>query len=744
MFRSTRARCVAGSVLLVAALSGLGPAPVRAHADLVSADPAPNGSVVEAPDVLRLTFSEPIDPDTVEIEVLDVHQRPVPGVGEARVTRERQLTAEVALPDLEPGVFTIVYEVLSRIDGHATAGSFAFLVDPTGAAPPPADSAQEASPSVDGLTVAARWVALAALLVAFGGLLLWWNAGRRELVARQAPSHPPWTFLGLTSLAGAAGIMAYLWLAARPISGPGGGLLPDPAGAFGWTPFAIAMRVAIVATLAAGAGCFLAARRSAGGRWPIGVGLLLAVALGGMSLAGHAASIGGAAFAMLDWAHLVGVSAWLGALPAAVILAERVDRDRRGALGAILRRHGPMALVAAPVVVLTGIANSPLVLGSGRDLVASEYGNLLVAKAVLVAIALGIGAVNHLALRGRGRAVTGLLVGVEVAVAALAVLAAATMVTIQPASARQPVLNAPPVTPAHFFEVLGPSRVHLAVSLPAPGTQAYRVTVQNAESGRPQPDVQKVFLVFTPPADAGIPSQRVELAEDPIGGLWIASGAYTPVVGTWDVDVVVRREGTLDESFAVALEVLDGGTPEPGPPPDSGVGVPPALGAAWRLLPPGLLAWLPALAALVGLALTWRIPASRVRAAVRSTVAAVFVLSVAVAGSRTLVEAANAPTDADLAGMPPLVGTDAERGRQVYLANCASCHGAELDGSGPVVTVPPAGSIVPFVGAASDQELSYRIAYGVAGTSMPAFAGTLTAEERGDLIGYLRTRAEDP
>ena len=40
-------------------------------------------------------------------------------------------------------------------------------------------------------------------------------------------------------------------------------------------------------------------------------------------------------------------------------------------------------------------------------------------------------------------------------------------------------------------------------------------------------------------------------------------------------------------------------------------------------------------------------------------------------------------------------------------------------------------------------ELSYRTAYGVAGTTMPPFAGILIADERADLIGYLRDRADD-
>jgi len=36
--------------------------------------------------------------------------------------------------------------------------------------------------------------------------------------------------------------------------------------------------------------------------------------------------------------------------------------------------------------------------------------------------------------------------------------------------------------------------------------------------------------------------------------------------------------------------------------------------------------------------------------------------------------------------------------------------------------------------------VSYRIAHGLAGTPMPAFAASLTAQERDDLVSYLRQR----
>jgi mono/diheme cytochrome c family protein len=109
----------------------------------------------------------------------------------------------------------------------------------------------------------------------------------------------------------------------------------------------------------------------------------------------------------------------------------------------------------------------------------------------------------------------------------------------------------------------------------------------------------------------------------------------------------------------------------------------------------------------------------------------------AAAGSRDLVAAANAPP-----GLSPLdVPTESEalgRGEALYLANCASCHGREGDGDGPIRTLPPAGPLGDAVRRTSAAALGYRIATGVAGTPMPAFAGSLTEAERRDLVGYLR------
>ncbi|MGH2429205.1 MAG: copper resistance protein CopC, partial [Candidatus Limnocylindria bacterium] len=602
-----------------AGLLAMAPAPVSAHAELVSSDPVANATLPEAPDELILTFSEPIDPATATFEILDPQQQDAGMLGDVGLDASAT-TATLAMPALEPGTYTVSYQVVSAVDGHATAGLFAFLVDPTGTEPPPATAPTSSSPAVDGGTILARWLALAGALIAFGALVFWLRSGARTVTALTSdPSLAagPWLLVALGSLLAFGGLALYLSLASRPIvealggghgaHGGATGFVLDFAAPFGWTPFAIAMRIGLVASLVAfvaAIGRFFnldeASRRgrpftATTDRALAFIGLAcLALALLGMSLAGHAASLGGPLFAAFDWVHLVAVGAWIGALPAVIVLARRsrlAGAPRGPALASALRHHSGMALIAAPIVAITGLANSPLVLGASRQLVASEYGNLLLAKALLFSVALGIGAANHFVVRARARPRLQLLLGTELVVGALAVMTAAAMVTIQPAANRQPVMTSSAIGAAHFYGEAGPASVHLAVNLPAPGGQRYQVAVADAESGVPREDVQKVFLTFTPPPQGQLAEERVELETLEAPGLYGVSGAYTPVIGEWSVEVAVRRAGAEDETTTFDVPVIEAPSPRAVPPPDSGVGVPLPLAALWTLLPAGAAAW---------------------------------------------------------------------------------------------------------------------------------------------------------
>ena len=629
------------------------PAPLLAHAELVASDPQPNASLVEAPDGVAMTFSEPIDAANASIQLLDAQLRAIDGVGPVTVD-DAGTVARVDLPSLEPGVYTVSYQVVSTVDGHATAGIFAFVIDPTGAQAPPASPPISSSPSVDAWAIAARWLALLAALVGLGTLVTWWHAGHPtlEALAPSADRRPPWRLLAVASVGTFLGLALYLALSARPIAAADG-LSLDIVAPFGWTPFAIAMRVSLLfALIAAVVGLVgaVAHGRFAGRGLVVLAGGSLAISLAGMSFAGHASALGGPLNAAIDWLHLVAAAAWLGGLPAVYVLAARVRKvggPVRSVAAEMLRHHGRLALVAAPLVVLTGLANSPLVLGSSRELVASSYGNLLLVKALLVSLALAIGAANHLLLRGRGRGHLATLVGAELLIAAVAVMAGATMVTIQPSAAQQPVLTGPSVHPAHFFGEAGPSSVHASVSVPAPGRQSYQVTIRDLADGAPRPDVQKVFLAFTPPAESGLPGERVELEPGEIGGLYAITGAYTPVVGEWGLAVTVRRSGALDESVAFAMGVSEPSPAVVGPPPDTGIGVPAPLAMLWQVLPQGLAGWIPGLLAIAAFVLVgFR---ARRLMPLRGLLLVLAAVSVLGAGSRTVVEAANRPTPSDLA-----------------------------------------------------------------------------------------------
>jgi copper transport protein len=747
------------------------PGTAAAHAELVSSTPAANASLRESPPELSMIFSEPIDPATASVQLLDDLQHAVTGVGAAQVDASG-LVASVSVPSLDPGVYTVSYRVTSATDGHVSAGIWAFLIDPTGTQPPPAIAARSSSPSGDALTVTTRWIALAAGLMLLGLAIFWAVSARPALAQQTDRTAAPWGLIAVTAAIAFAALAAYLTLAARPfveasgghVGHGGGGAFPlDFAAPFGSTPFATAMRLAEAGT---GAAFLLATARffalddarrrgtaATLNRDPAVLWLTAAaaaLALAGSSLGGHAAARGGIAFAAIDWLHLLAVAAWVGTLPGLLLLARRshgLGIDERRLLADTLRRHSRLAMAAAPIVALTGIANSPLVLGDARGLVSSTYGNVLLAKGVLFSIAVAIGAVNFLLIRDRAFRRTVPLIAIELVVGTLAVLAASNLVTTQPAASRVPVLTRSAIGTLHLYGRAGASTVHAAVILPSPGDQRYQVVVTDADGAAYRTDVQKVILVFGPPAGSGLPDERVELDQGADPSLWEASGAYTPILGDWTLEVVVRRVGERDESAHFDLPVTEPLPPAAVPPTDTGIGVPLPLAWLWAALPRGPAAWLVPVALLVafgGVSAVERTGrAIRLLPGVRVGIVSLVVITGLGVGSRSAVEVANQAPAAAAAEANPIATSPASvaRGRNLYLANCAACHGTSGAGDGLTAAdlFPGPGDLSSSVPSLTDGELAYLIASGTVATRMPAFSITLSENDRWDLVNYLRS-----
>ena len=749
-----------------------------AHAELASATPAPNSTLRDAPGAIVLTFTEDVDAATAAIDLLGATGQAIRGVGAVAAPAPTRLS--VALPALEPGIYEVSYRVTSAVDGHVTTGVYAFRFDPTGTLPPPSGAATSASPSTDPLTVALRWASVVFLLTLFGAALFWLVAARPALLGRE-PEAPvpapdpqpmahraPWRAFAARAAGALLSVLAFIIRSAAAVgSAPAHGLPIDPVAAFGWTPFAVAMRAVLVGSLLALALTVTAALvrrsrapdtrpRAGDGRWLAALLVLVACAIGGFSFAGHAAAGGGAVFGMVDALHLVSVAAWLGTLAGLALLAARLrhDRDRRPAILAdALRRHSRIAFLAAPVVALTGLANSPIVLGSGRELVASDYGNLVLAKAALFSIAVAIGSANFLLVRRRSLRRVALLVAAEAGIGLAAVAVAATMLSSAPSASKVPVVSQSVIQTAHFYARAGASTVHAAIDIPAPGDQLYQVVVADAASGLPRTDLQAVSVAFHPPAGSTLAERTVPLAPTVDPTVWAAHGAYTPQVGEWRIDVILRRAGPVIEqaSFPIVIE-----QPLPGqlvPPPDTGLGVPAPLTLLW-VLPGGLVGWLLVLVPLAGLAIVawagrsgtgWARRSGPVLPAIRLGLAAATVVLALGIGSRAVVEAANRPSG-NPANPLPADAASIARGRLIYLANCSSCHGVSGTGDGPQAAgmLPPPGAIGSTVARLSDGQLQLVITSGLAGTPMPAFATELSENERWDVVNFLRSRWPSP
>ncbi|RPH36288.1 MAG: hypothetical protein EHM90_02355 [Chloroflexi bacterium] len=727
------------------------PPPAFGHALLVDANPAPNSVVPASPPQLTLFFSEAVDTKSISIRILDSDGGPVIGMGAPRLDASGQVvTAD--LPELKPDTYTVEYRLVSAVDGHPADQIFAFVVDPTGTEPPPSlPLPTEPTTPPDPATIGARWLAtLAGLLLA--GTAAVWLLHRRWIGADGRVPFPKWVLTGmavavLVSLVGYVARSATLAFAGGHGGGHADGIPFDPVAPFGWTPFAIAMRISLVGAVAAVV-LALSARPTAGRRRLAAIGLSAGLVLFGMSLTGHAAAIGGLVWAGVDVAHLFAIAAWLGALPAVILLARR-SGDGRSAFTV----HARVALVAAPLVVLTGLANSPLVVDEPRELAAAGYGNLLLAKAGLVSLALGLGAANYFLARGASPRRLAVLTGGEAALAVVAVLVGTTMVSIAPATDRPPSTGDPRLGVAHLYTEGGESTVHGIVDLPEPGVQSYSFAVADPETGAGREDVAQVTVTFVPPAGSALPPSTELASPTRLPWIWTLRGALTPVVGTWQLEILVRRGRLVEDRMTVPLDVRQVLRATPLPPPTTGSRVLGALAVLTTGLPAGTAGWAVPVT-LLGLAAAAlalerrRSAASKPRQGVLWAVRLVLVGAGVLVGvsllARDVVTVANRPPAEWVAAVNPLADDPAAipGGEDLYRANCASCHGASGAGDGPAVgeLARPPEDLAGIVPHRLDGELAWVIGSGVAGTQMPAFGSTLLEGERWELVSFLRSR----
>jgi len=126
------------------------------------------------------------------------------------------------------------------------------------------------------------------------------------------------------------------------------------------------------------------------------------------AFASHAGAIAGPRGDILagsDAVHLLAAGAWLGGLPAFVLLLLTALRQRKPGWNRLTiqatQRFSWVAAISVGALLATGIVNGWNLLGSPRDLWTTDYGRLIGSKILLFAAMIAIAAVNKFYLTPR-------------------------------------------------------------------------------------------------------------------------------------------------------------------------------------------------------------------------------------------------------------------------------------------------------------------------------------------------------
>lgn len=197
--------------------------------------------------------------------------------------------------------------------------------------------------------------------------------------------------------AGVLGSATGLWAAAAVMGGvalhQAGPMLAPTLG----TAYGRAGLLGLAALAAAGLVVLGGRRGRAGGA--LLAALLLAFSLARVSVS-HAGEDGLLSFgALVEWLHLVLIALWLGLVAMTgwlVLPRARTGWPGTGQLGSYLNRVSDWATVALAGIAVTGIYNAWHRLGGLEHLFGNLYGNALVFKVALVALAVALGGYNKL------------------------------------------------------------------------------------------------------------------------------------------------------------------------------------------------------------------------------------------------------------------------------------------------------------------------------------------------------------
>lgn len=193
------------------------------------------------------------------------------------------------------------------------------------------------------------------------------------------------------------------------------------------------------------------------------IGLVLAWAFAiALAWVGHAAAVEGLEGDILlgsQIAHLAATAGWLGGLPPlGVVLALSRNRPTMLAFAAAAaRRFSPLGMICVATLVLSGIVNSWILVGTIPGLLGTTYGLILLIKLALVGGMLILAAINRAVLTpGSGVEPRRAVRVLETTVTLETALGVGVLVAVGALSASTPATHEQPVWPLSFTLSLAP------------------------------------------------------------------------------------------------------------------------------------------------------------------------------------------------------------------------------------------------------------------------------------------------
>jgi copper transport protein len=538
-----------GVCLLLAGWLLLMCAPAQAHALLRSSQPAAGAQLNVAPSKIVLDFTETPDLAVSSVQLLDPSGSTV-ATGKPQSVPGKPSELQVSVGQLSKGVYTLAWRAVSKVDGHVTAGSFAFGVGEAATSAARSTTKTPTTPSPAPVSVVGRWAL-------YWGIALLLAAAVTKRTVFHRIVRPIDKGLAVAWLLAAVGITLMV-LSARSTIGVG-----------------------LSQLLKSSTGRNLA--EQAGGVALCGLAVVLVVMgqrVAGYLLAGIGAlavmwfhAVGSHAELHMTWfnvpvqfVHIAAVGIWVGGLVWLLIALRTAGPAERTS---DVRRFSFLAGITLGVVAVTGTARALDEIGGlekWKDSLSTSFGVALIIKIGLFIVLVGLAARNRYVNvpafgsdNGRSSHLSKTVVA-EVVLAILILGMTAVLSQLPPpvdiANAASGVGHAPNVVvTGHDFATS--VRVTLTVSPGTPGQNSFITRVVDFDTGKGVP-AKSVTLGFALPSRADVGASSLKLARQS-ASVWAGTGTNLSLSGKWAVTVTVQEPTTAVE---VPLQLQTRSTPQ--------------------------------------------------------------------------------------------------------------------------------------------------------------------------------------